>query len=478
MDVPIETQREPPVAATTVAPAVDAPHRAPRRWIIGTLAYSTAGLVAVFGWLLVGDFAWQMKERAITPVAQLLMRNLHASDFLVGLLAVSLPSALNMCLGPIVSTWSDRHRGRWGRRIPYLLAPVPVAVMTIAGMGFTPRLASALHEMLGVHSPGIPRASLIVFGALWTVSEVSAITAQYLFYGLINDVVPKEVIGRFFGLFRAVSLIAGIIFNLWVIEYAEERYQLVFFGLAALYGVGFTLMCLMVKEGRYPPPPAPLVRQGRREGGWLLAAAIGYFRECFRNPHYLWIYIATTLAALSFGPVNSFGLFYAKSVGLGLERYGKYLALTYVISFAMSYPLGALADRVHPLRVGIVSMAAYAAVTLWGGVFATTPGSFAVAFVGHGITSGAFFTVQVPIFQRLLPASKFGQFYSAANLLVNLGFIVLPPTVGLALDAMGSGYRLTFLTSGILGVLAFLSLIVVYRRFMRMGGPAHYVAPE
>ncbi|MFA4943950.1 MAG: hypothetical protein WC789_04535 [Lentisphaeria bacterium] len=46
----------------------------PPRWSVGTLSYTRGGLLALFGWLLWGDFAWSMKERAIGPVGQLLRK--------------------------------------------------------------------------------------------------------------------------------------------------------------------------------------------------------------------------------------------------------------------------------------------------------------------------------------------------------------------------------------------------------------------
>ena len=458
------------------APGAAPPKRARRVWTIGTLSYSTLGLIVLFAWLLGGDFAWQMKERAITPVATLVVKNLHASDFILSLLIVSLPAGLNMIFGPVVSTWSDRHRGRFGRRIPYLLVPTPVVVASIGALAYTPQLGLALHAFLGPDSPGVARCSLVMFAVFWTISEAGAITAQYLFYGLINDVVPKEVVGRFFGLFRAVSLLAGITFNFRVIGYAESHYPAIFLGLAILYAVGFTLMCLMVKEGQYPPPPEPLTTPGEPPG--TIASIIAYFRESFSSWHYVLIYIATTLAALAFAPVNSFAVLYAKSIGLGMERYGKYLVLTYIISFILSYPLGSLADRFHPLRVCIVTLVLYTAVGFYGGFFARTPQSFAIAFVAHGVVSGLFYTVQVPVYQRLLPAGKFGQFYSAANLLVGLGFVILPAAIGLMLDATGNVYRYTFLSGGLIAVTAAVTLLAVHARFMRMGGPKGYVAPE
>ncbi len=87
-----------------------------------TLTYTTAGLVVVF-WLLWGDFAWSMRDRAIPPTVQLLLNKFGASDMIAGLLFGSLPPAIGLILGPIISYKIDRHRGRWGRRIPSSSSP-------------------------------------------------------------------------------------------------------------------------------------------------------------------------------------------------------------------------------------------------------------------------------------------------------------------------------------------------------------------
>jgi hypothetical protein len=92
---------------------------AQRRWQAGTLTYTAAGLVVLFCWLLWGDFAWSMKERSVAQVVQLLLKRFQASDTLAATLITSLPAAIGIFLGPIISYRSDRHRGRWGRRIPY-----------------------------------------------------------------------------------------------------------------------------------------------------------------------------------------------------------------------------------------------------------------------------------------------------------------------------------------------------------------------
>lgn len=462
--------------APTPAPATSFAEPArPRVWRVGTLFYTGSGLAALFAWLLWGDFAWNMKERAIVPVAQLMLRQLGASDFLVGLLIGSVPAAIGLILGPIISVRSDRHRGRWGRRIPYLLIPTPIIAFSLAGLAFTAPLGEMLHVALGTGSPGEAACRLMVFSFFFCSFEIFQVIAQSVFGGLINDVVPQEVIGRFFGLFRAVSLIAGMIFNFWLIGYAETHYFYIFLGLSVLYGVGFSLMCLKVKEGEYPPPPPPepcnvLARS--------FATTRDYLRECFTNRYYLLVFLALMLGSLSGGPVNAFSVFYAKSIGLDMDAYGRLIGITFACSLALTWFLGALADRYHPLRLGILSMLIYGGIMLWAGVATDDTRTFSIALVAHGVIQGIYNTGTASIAQRLFPRLKFAQFASAAGIISAFGYMLMPPLLGKYLDLSGHIYRHTFLFSGALGLAAFAVLLMVWRGFRRHGGPDHYQAPE
>lgn len=446
----------------------------PKLWTTGTLVYTTTGLAILFCWLLLGDFAWQLKERSVTATAQLFLRKFEASDFLVGLLVGSVPSAIGMLLGPVISVRSDRHRGRWGRRIPFLLIPMPFVAVSMTGLAVAPLIGAQIHHWLGAGSPGLNVCVLGTFAAFWGVFEIFAIMANAVFGGLINDVVPHAVIGRFFGLFRIVSLVDGILFNSLIIKHVEEHFFWVFLGTGLVYSIGFTVMGLMVKEGDYPPPEP--ISESTRPGRFQSLRA--YFRECYTTPFYLWVFVATILSTLSFSPVNAFSIFYAKSLGMSMEIYGRYIAASYVISLALAYFIGSLADRFHPLRLGIVSMSLYAGISLWGAAFATDPQRFGFAFIAHTVISGIYITSMASIGQRLYPKLKFAQFASAAGLLYATCSSVLPPAMGLLLDASHHNYRLTFLSSGILATLGLLALLVVYRQFLQLGGPKNYVAPQ
>lgn len=443
------------------------------RWHNGSLVYGAWGLVMVFALLLLGDFAWSLKERAVTPVAQVLLKQLQASDFFIALVVGSVPAGLGFLLGPVVAVRSDRHRGRWGRRIPYLMLPTPVIVLSLLGMAATPELGALLHGFLGAQSPGERLCALIVFSLMWSAFEVASVMANAVFGGLINDVVPPTLVGRFYGLFRATSLLAGMGFTFHVIGHAERHFAAIFAGIALIYGLGFAVMCWGVKEGSYPPVEAPA------DGDAAAGGAVGrYLRECFTLPYYLWLFFAMTLGLVAASPVNSFGIFYAKHVGLGLDGYGKYLALTYGISLFLALPVGWLADRFHPLRVGLVAIALYAVAMVAAGFWVHEGGQFALAFVLHGVLSGIYLTGTAALGQYLFPRTRFAQFQSAMSLMAAVGYMLVPPLMGAWLDASGSQYRHTFMASGALAAGSAMAFWVVYRYFVRLGGPAHYQAPD
>lgn len=444
-----------------------------RIWQAGTLNYTTGGLAILFFWLLWGDVAWSLKERSILPMGQLVLKQLHASDFINGLLMGALPSLIAMLIQPVVSFASDRHRGKMGRRIPYLLFTIPVAVAGIIGLGFSVRIASVAHVMLGEMSPGATSLSLLVFGLFWILFECGSLAANVVFLGLINDVVPQYWLGRFFGLFRLLGLIAGVFFNYCLLGLVEEHYLVIFIAIAGVYGIGFLLMCFKVREGDYPPPPNP---SGSARPGFLTLAGT-YFRECFGKPYYILVFIAYNLCFAAFVPVNLFGLFYAKSLNMEIDAYGKLIALTYIISICASYPLGVLADKFHPLRVGILSSLIYALWMIYAGLTVHTIPAFSIALVAHTVLSGVFFTTTASLGQRLFPKDRFGQFYSALMIVQSLGVIAVPLFVGSILDWTHHDYRNTFLIGGVLSAFGTGVSMVVYRKFLRLGGHQNYQAP-
>jgi MFS family permease len=403
---------------------------------------------------------------------QLLFQKFGASNFVSSLLIATLPYGLILLIGPIVSYRSDRYRSRWGCRIPFLAIHIPFVVLSMVAVAFSPVLGQGLHQLLGQSSPGLSTCTLIIIALGWGVFELATVVANAVFYGLINDVVPSSLLGRFYGVFRAISLIASILFNYFIFGKAEEHFPLVFIGIGLVYGLSFTMMCLKVKEGEYAPPPIP-----KAGGGNFFVAARTYFHECFSKPYYLWVFVSIALPWIAFIGVNHFSVYFAKSLAMDMGFYGKCLALTYGCSLVFSYPLGMLADKFHPLRTSLVVISLYALVTAAGAIFSTNPQSFAVFFVLHGVLSGAWFTSSASLPLRMFPKENFSQFYSALNMFIGLGIMTAGPIVGQLIDFTKKFYQLTFIASSTLAFLAIIIGLIVHAKFMKLGGPKDYVPP-
>ena len=168
----------------------------PKTWKAGTLVYSSAGLAMLFFWLLWGDFTWAMKDRAVGPSATLLIKQIGVSDFLYALIVIAFPNFTNIILGPVISYLSDRHRGPHGRRIPFLAFTTPFIVLGLYGLGLTPWLGGKLHELFPALS--LHGGRLVVFCVSWVLLDFGTTLAGALFNALVNDVVPRELLGRFY----------------------------------------------------------------------------------------------------------------------------------------------------------------------------------------------------------------------------------------------------------------------------------------
>jgi MFS family permease len=204
-----------------------------------------------------------------------------------------------------------------------------------------------------------------------------------------------------------------------------------------------------------------------------------YFQECFGNSYYWWYFGAVTVGGLAMGPVNLYSVFFAKSVRMDMATFGNCLALTYCFSLCLAYPLGWLADRFHPLRIAIGALILYAIVALWGGLFARDSRMLAIALVAHGVVAGIWQTGTASIGQRLLPKAEFGQFGSAGGAISNVAWMMLAPLAGLFLDhVVHHDYRYTYLIGFCLTIAGLFGFFVLHSKFMALGGPEYYVAPE
>jgi MFS family permease len=442
-------------------------------WRAGTLTYTPRGLLRLFCWMLWGDFALQIRERSITDVVRLLLGKFHATNATTALLMITVPSMMAWIAHPIISYKSDRHRGRFGRRRPFLMVGTSIAAAAIIGMAFAPAVARGFHlTATGRHFP-FDKTALFFIGFAWMIFEAANILAGTVYHAFVNDVVPRPVLAKFYAFARFFSLIAGIFFMGWLFGKASDHYVAIFVGVGLLYGIGCIGSIFAVKEGKYPPVPVT------SENGYSsLRAARAYMRDCFGKPYYCWIFAMLILPPMAFQPIYTFNLFFSQSVGVTSDRYGKLTAIFFTLSLVQTLPLGWLADKFHPLRLVMIALLLHLIVALFGGLFIHDAKTFGIAFVLTGMLQGTWYTSSAALAPLLFFKPKFAQYISAMSMIAIPCGMIFTPLVGKLLDVTHNVYRYTYLLGGIIDIAALLATFVVYRKFLAQGGTKNYMAPD
>jgi len=458
---------------------------------VGTLEYTKRALVMVIFWLLWGDFCFTLMESVFPSVTPLLLRDLHAPNTVIGLVMTTIPAILNFFVCPWVSFKSDRHRGRWGRRMPFLLFPTPWLSLFLVLIGLAPDIGRFLGRTVFANAGmGNTTITLVLVGFFVVGFQYFNMFVASVYYYLFNDVVPDRFLGTTMALFRVVGSLAGAAFSAFIFPHAETHMRWIYFGAAALYLIVFSLMCVMVKEGDYPPPPENI--DGRVS---LLSSIKTYFVECFAHKFYWFFFFSSTAWTLS-GIIGPWLLFMQqKSLGLELFRIGRINATAGLISAAILLPAGMISDKKHPVRttlIAIIGLTCLTPLRLIYLFYSPTPDvayhiEFGIALMVLPL-SALYNASNLPLFMRLLPAERYGQYCAAEAMVRSLAIIVSGLVVGGFMDIMQRVcalhhapqyfyYRYAPLWTWTFQIVALCMMIIVYRNWLKLGGDKGYVPP-
>ncbi len=452
----------------------------------GTLTYTKLGLVGLFAWLLWGGFCFTLMESVEPRVLPLKLKSLGCSNWLMALIMTSAPGVLNMTICPYISFKSDRYRSKWGRRIPFIASTMPFLCLCLVLIGWGDEFSVLLQRHSQFAQQFAPATVTIALISFFVVMfAFFNMFVGSVFYYLFNDVVPPQFLGRFFGYFRIVGNAAGAIFNYFIFRYAESHMREIFTGAAILYFVGFTLMCLMVKEGKYPPITEEKAKQNKGFSGIRT-----FFKESFGDSFYWLMFLANSTTAIG-GCIGTFMVFFNKDMGLSLDQMGKLGAIGMVVSIVAVYFFAVFIDRWHPLRITVYLsiFSTIGALMGWVWIFVSLPGNVFFWLSLSGVLTAAFQTGlsnagSMPLLMRVFPQSRFGQFCSARALIQSLCVIVFSILAGLYIDVVryfchGSdfAYRWIFAWTTVC-MLAYTGFsILVYVKWYQLGGDAHFHPP-
>ncbi len=459
---------------------------APTTYRCGTLTYTRAGLAALFAWLLWGDFCYTIMETVVPSVLPLKLKALDCPNWMMGMILTTIPGVLGIAVGPWVSFTSDRHRGRWGRRIPFIVWTLPFLCASLVLLGCSDEIANSLQA----HAPFLRRLSptaltIVVLTVFLAVFQFFNAFVNSVFWYLFNDVVPREFLARFLGLFRIVGTGAGALYNYAVFQYAGTHMREIFVGAALLYFIGFGIVCFRVKEGEYPP----VNDEGTMDRP--LNGVRTFLRESFSGKFYWLVFLFSIFQNVATGTMGAFLVFYYLNMGLTLEQYGKLNAIGGIAGLLAMYFAAVFIDRWHPLRVltysCVFTFLGYAMSLVW--LFVTLPGQYffwlclggsLIAVFQSALLGGCF----LPCYMRVFPQSRFGQFCSAMSMIRTLVTIGAGVLAGLFIDLMkrmchGSdfAYRYIFLWFSAGSLVYIVFIILTYREWYRLGGDAGFHPP-
>jgi hypothetical protein len=278
---------------------------------------------------------------------------------------------------------------------------------------------------------------------------------------------------------------AAAVYNFFLFPHAQTHLPQIFLGAAILYLVGFTTMCLMVKEPEYPPPPENV--DGRKG---LIASIKTYAVECFSHRFYWDFFLAQMMWALV-GATGAFGVLFSLSMGLTTTQLGQIAGVSNLVSLFLLFPAGMLTDKIHPLRVALLVASIYIPLYsvqisyLFFEPSTNTVLAIAIAHAAITLPVGALWnTAEFPLFMRLLPKERYGQFCSANALVRSAAMIVGGLVAGGLLDIMrrahgGGDFAYRYIP---VWQVAFFSMSLfffyrVYRQWRARGGMTGYTPP-
>ncbi len=421
-------------------------------------------------------------EVVVSSFLPLKLKGMDAPDWLVGMVLTTVPSILGMLTSPFYSVASDRTRTHMGRRIPYLLIMTPVVALLLVMIGYSDQVGLWLQSI---------RPASSALSALWLAAILVTFFSLFngfmasSYFSLLNDVVPPEMITRFLAVFRIVGIAATSLFQYYFFGLARTHMAELIAGSGVLYGVMFMAMCLCVKEGAYPPA----VQDAQVGGKWMNHART-YIKEGFGVKVYWYHFLAITFWNLNFA-ISSFRVFFAESVGLGLDEYGKLMGIAGVASALLLYPAGVLGDRWHPVRtmtLGVVMLIVVVPIQLVFVIFSIPaswgPALYMTLFVLHISVQAMVNASLLPLQMKLYPRDRFAQISSAAGIIQGVGAMSGGVLGGLWLDWLKGHetvplyhyrYLPVWMSGSHIVCLVFMGLL--YREWKRLGGDRDYVAP-
>jgi len=340
-----------------------------------------------------------------------------------------------MITQPVVGALSDRTRNRRGRRAPWMLRGVLLALPLLALMGLT--------------------ESMVVLGVLFALTEAAFAMAQGPLVAVLPDRVPFRARGRFSAV-TGLGIMIGTITGQGVAAVFSDHLTV------AYVVVGVIPLALMLLLVRLSPDgdttsalPQPLALREVLAGYWLSP------RE---HPDFAWAFLSRLLTYTGFFMVYGYTLYILDDfVGLGDDAVDKVPLVLLVAGVgicASTVPAGMLSDRLGRRKIFVLISSAGIGVAFMVPVLVDDMTGIFVMFAIAGVAFGFYTAVDQALITEVLPrAASYGQDIGIVNMASALPQVLAPALAGGVVVA--ADYGALFPAGAVLTILGGLAILPI-----------------
>ncbi|MFI0418009.1 MFS transporter [Spongiactinospora sp. 9N601] len=396
------------------------------------LAFNTVGYIAITASV---SILLPTQVAAADPAGKL-----GAFGLVTGISAIA-----SVCVPPIVGAWSDRTRGRWGRRSPWFLAGGITAA-----------------------------ASLVLLGSVSTVTGL--LIGWFLVQGTVNiglnivlAVVADRVPARRLGLastLNGLGIPIGGGIGVWLGAALSGSIFLAYCLLGAVFLVGSLVMALVARESTDAGTPAPAARSG----GSIRAEIAGALAS-LRTRDYAWAFAARAVMFLGYFTASSFSLYALTDyirLPAGLAPAAATATSTTLTTGCLVVGMlimGPLADRLDRRKLFVLLSSLLITVATVLPLVSPTWDAQLASAVLSGIGFGTYLSVDQALVTLVLPAADgAGRDLGVFHIALNAPQVVAPFAAAFVVSGLG-GYPALYAVGGLLALAG--SLLVVPIRSVR-----------
>jgi Na+/melibiose symporter-like transporter len=432
-------------------------------WQIILVLLIGAGAIDGFMWFLYNTYI-PLYLQGGNPNFQAQVIGFGLTPKVVGIILV-LDNIAAFILAPIIGAWSDGYRGRFGRRMPFVVATVPVAAIALALVPF-------IYKAIPAGSSGrfdLLWPLFIPFFLLLLLILVPLAIARTPIDALVYDLAPSKdrAMARSLGIILATLLSIGLGIG------GSELYK-INITLPFIMSLVVTLILLLVgvftikeRKGDQIRAEDALANEQNQAGLKRTISVVRSFPPENKRS-ILFMALNIFLGMFGFSLIQAFISSYNMTV---LHAAQSAAGLPFLVAggtvMLVSFPAALLANRIGRKLTMLIGCAGWAVAALLIFLLPSKGLFFPLIMV-----TGAFYALWfVNSFVTLIdaaPDDKTIGTMTALTAMANMaGMSIGPAITGILIEAAGYNYGMIFLVQVVVVMLAFLALLPVSRGEIR-----------